>query len=58
MKFFSKCEQICGKLPICSHLLKKTSTEKFIFSAVLHAVISNLFDQEGKSITACPLSKK
>ena len=53
MKFFSKCEQICGKLPICSHLLKKTSTEKFIFSAVLHAVISNLFDQEGISITAC-----
>ena len=27
--FFSKCRQIRRKLRICSHLLKKYSTEKF-----------------------------
>ena len=31
---FSKCDQIRGKLPIWSHLLKKSLTEKFIFCAV------------------------
>ena len=32
--FFSKCEQICSKLWIWSHLLKKSSMENFIFCAV------------------------
>ena len=32
--FFSKCEQILRKLRICSHLLKKTLMENFIFCAV------------------------
>ena len=32
--FFSKCDQICRKLWICSHLLKKSLTENFIFCAV------------------------
>ena len=29
--FFSKCDQICRKLRIWSHLLKKSLTENFIF---------------------------
>ena len=33
--FFSKCDQIRTKLPIWSHLLKKSLTENFIFCAVL-----------------------
>ena len=32
---FSKCEQIRRKLWICSHLLKKSLTENFIFCAVI-----------------------
>ena len=32
--FFSKCEQICRKLRIWSHLLKKSLMENFIFCAV------------------------
>ena len=32
--FFSKCDQICGKLRIWSHLLKKSLLENFIFCAV------------------------
>ena len=32
--FFSKCDQIRTKLPIWSHLLKKSLTENFIFCAV------------------------
>ena len=32
--FFSKCDQIRRKLRIWSHLLKKSSMEKFIFCAV------------------------
>ena len=31
---FSKCDQICRKLRIWSHLLKKSLTENFIFLAV------------------------
>ena len=31
---FSKCEHIHRKLRICSHLLKKSITENFIFCAV------------------------
>ena len=33
--FFSKCDQICRKLRIWSHLLKKPLMENFIFCAVL-----------------------
>ena len=33
--FFSKCDQICRKLRIWSHLLKKFWMENFIFCAVL-----------------------
>ena len=32
--FFSKCEQIRKKLRICTHSLKKSLTENFIFCAV------------------------
>ena len=32
--FFSKCEQICRKLRVWSHLLKKSLMENFIFCAV------------------------
>ena len=32
--FFSKCDQIRSKLRICSHLLKKSVIENFIFCAV------------------------
>ena len=32
--FFSKCDQICKKLRICSHFLKKSLMESFIFCAV------------------------
>ena len=31
--FFSKCDQIQGKLPIWSHLMKKSSMENSIFCA-------------------------
>ena len=33
--FFSKCDQIRGKLRIWSHLLKKSIMENFIFCEVL-----------------------
>ena len=33
--FFSKCEQIRRKLRICSHLLKKSLMENFMFCAVV-----------------------
>ena len=33
--FFSKCDQIQRKLRICSHLLKKTLMENFIFCVAL-----------------------
>ena len=29
--FFSKCDKMCRKLQIWSHLLKKSLTENFIF---------------------------
>ena len=32
--FFSKCEQIRNFLRICSHLLKKSTVESFIFSTM------------------------
>ena len=33
-EFFSKCDQICRKLQIWSHLLKKSLRENFLFCAV------------------------
>ena len=33
--FFNKCDQVCRKLRIWSHLPKKFLMEKFIFCAVL-----------------------
>ena len=33
--FFSKCDEIRSFLRICSHLLKKSVMENFIFCAVL-----------------------
>ena len=35
--FFSNCDQIRGFLRICSHLLKKSLMENFIFYAVHHS---------------------
>ena len=32
--FFNKCDQICRKLQIWSHLLKKSLIENFIFCAL------------------------
>ena len=34
--FFSKCNQICRKLRIGSHFLKKSLMENFFFCTVLH----------------------
>ena len=34
--FFSKCDQIRRKLPIWSHLLKKSLMENLILCAVFH----------------------
>ena len=34
-EFFSKCDQICKKLWISSHLLKKILMDNFIFCAVV-----------------------
>ena len=33
--FFSKCDQVCRRLPIWSHLLKKSLMENSIFCAVI-----------------------
>ena len=38
--FFSKCDQICRKLRIWSHLLKKSLMESLVFCAVL--VLNNI----------------
>ena len=37
--FFSKCDQICRKLRIWSHLLKKSLMANFIFYAVFHVIV-------------------
>ena len=39
--FFSKFDQICRKLQIWSHLLRKSSMKSFIFSAVFYWCKSN-----------------
>ena len=41
--FFGKCEQMHSKLRIWSHLLKKSSTESFIFCAVQIAGSSDFY---------------
>ena len=35
MDFFSKCDQICGKLWIWLHLLKKSLMENFMFCSII-----------------------
>ena len=42
--FFSKCDQICKFLRIWSHLLKKLSTENFIFCVV--TIVAKLIDNK------------
>ena len=37
--FFSKCDKICSFLRICSHLLKKSLKENFIFCAMILLVL-------------------
>ena len=44
--FFSKCDQICSKLRIWSHLLKKSLMENFIFCAVFNELL-----QKDNSVT-------
>ena len=39
--FFSRCEQIRGKLRVSSHLLKKSLMKNFIFCAVLQKLTDN-----------------
>ena len=41
--FFSKCNRICRKLPIWSHLLKKSLMENFTFCTVFRATLLFLF---------------
>ena len=38
--FFSKCDQICKKLRIWSHLLKKSLIENFIFCVASRYLIA------------------
>ena len=49
--FFSKCDQIRRKLPISSHLLKKSLMENFIFCAV-HPTLYNQILNEFKELKA------
>ena len=37
--FFSKCDQVCRKMQVLSHLLKKSVMENFIF---VQCLIENL----------------
>ena len=53
--FFSKCDQIRTKLPIWSHLLKKSLIENFIFCAVL---IKAEFPNESKPADVTSIFKK
>ena len=54
MKFFikdlfSKCDQICRKLRIQSHFLKKSLMENFLFEAVIFHVTCNATKKGYKS---------
>ena len=53
-EFFSKCDQICRKLGIRSHLLNKSLMGNFIFCAVLmeNYFVLNLIDFIYKSSTS------
>ena len=44
--FFSKCDQIPGKLRIWSHLLKKSLMWSFIFCAVFIEFLASYFDYD------------
>ena len=44
--FFSKCDQICRKLWVWSHLLKKSLMENFIFCAVFTFVACFLLSRK------------
>ena len=44
--FFSKCDQICKKWWIWSHLLKKSLMENFIFCAVLRFQLKCKIEKE------------
>ena len=48
--FLSKCDQICKKLRIRSHLLKKSFLENFIFCAV-HVCFLSTFRRTLSSIS-------
>ena len=43
--FFSECDEICMKLRILSHLIKKSLMENFIFSVVKHVVASQVAER-------------
>ena len=45
--FFSNCEKICRKLQICSHLLRKSLMENFVFCAVQFKQSSSLYSGGG-----------
>ena len=45
--FLSKCDQICKKLPICSHLLKKALRESIFLYASIH--VENVFKKHQKT---------
>ena len=49
--FFSKCEQIRRKLQICSHLLKISLMESFIFCAVKYCIEMLSLDLKFMKIT-------
>ena len=44
--FCSKCDQVCRKLWICSHLMKKSVIENCIFCAIL---VKMLFQKAARS---------
>ena len=51
--FFSKCDQICGRLQIWSHLLKKSLVENFIFCAVKLKFSVKYFIRKCKQTREC-----
>ena len=53
--FFSKCDQIRSFLRICSHLLKKSLMENFIFCAVL---LTRIIKLERNAVTNSQYSRK
>ena len=47
---FSKCDQMCRKLRICSHLLQKFLMENFIFCAVDDETLETIFKGLHKNV--------